>query len=99
MGDLLNFPAAVLNVIRKLFTKELSVKLLAESQIQFFAYDNNAFIFRSDLKYTENVTLEFAENVKSVTDLRFGRELKLNDRRQITLPLMPMSNLMIKAEV
>ena len=99
MGDLLNYPAAVLNVMRKLFTKELPVKLLAESQIQFFAYDNNTFIFRSDLKYTENMTLEFAENVKSVTDLRFGRELKLNDQRQITLPLMPMSNLMIKVEV
>ena len=97
-GDLLNLPAAVLNVIRGLFTKELPVKLLAESQIQFFAYDNNTFILRSDLEYTESVTLEFAENVKNVKELRSGREFKINDQRQLTIPLMPMMNMLFQVE-
>ena len=99
MGDLLNYPATVLNVIRGLFTRELPIKLLAESQIQLFAYDNNTFILRSDLPYTETVTLEFAENVKSVKELKSGREFKINYKRQISLPLMPMMNTLLKVEI
>ena len=75
------------------------IKLLAESQIQFFAYDNNTFILRSDLEYTESVTLEFAENVKNVKELKSGREFKMNDKRQISLPLMSMMNMLFKVEV
>ena len=99
MGDLLNYPATVLNVIRGLFTRELPIKLLAESQIQLFAYDNNTYILRSDLPYTETVTLEFAENVKSVKELKSGREFKINDKRQISMPLMPMMNTLLKVEI
>jgi hypothetical protein len=82
-----------------LFTRELPIKLFAESQIQLFAYDNNTYILRSDLPYTETVTLEFAENVKSVKELKSGREFKINDKRQISLPLMPMMNTLLKVEI
>ena len=98
-GDLYNYPAVVLNVIRGLFTKELPVKLLAESQIQLFAYDNNAFILRSDLPYSESVTLEFAEGVKKVTELKSGRELKMNSDRKISMPLMSCSNFGFRVEM
>ena len=98
-GDLYNYPAVVLNVIRGLFTKELPVKLLAESQIQLFAYDNNAFILRSDLPYSESVTLEFAEGVKKVTELKSGRELKMNSDRKISIPLMSCSNFGFRVEM
>ncbi|MBR6476172.1 MAG: hypothetical protein IKS98_12110, partial [Lachnospiraceae bacterium] len=98
-GDLYNYPAVVLNVIRGLFTKELPVKLLAESQIQLFAYDNNAYILRSDLPYNESVTLEFAEGVKKVTELKSGRELKMNSDRKISMPLMSCSNFGFRVEM
>ena len=98
-GDLYNYPAVVLNVIRGLFTKRLPVKLLAESQIQLFAYDNNTFILRSDLPYSESVTLEFTEGVKKVTELKSGRELKMDSNRKISMPLMSCSNFAFRVEM
>ncbi|MCR5204312.1 MAG: hypothetical protein K6E47_04600 [Lachnospiraceae bacterium] len=98
MGDLLNFPAAVLNVIRGLFMKDLPVKLMGESQIQFFAYDNDTFILRSDLPYNEGVTLQVKEGIKSVKELMSGREFKIDDHGQVSLQLMPMMNMLLKIE-
>ena len=97
-GDLYNYPDDVLNVIRGLFTRELPVKLLAGSQVQFFAYDNNTFILRSDLPYTETVTLEFADTVTKVSELKTGREFMLDSKRRISFPLMSCMNMLIKAE-
>jgi len=89
MGDLYNYPAEVLNVIRGLFTRELPFKLLSESQIQLFTYDNNTFILRSDLPYSEDVTIEFDPAVKRVYELRSGRELKPDSANRLKLQLMP----------
>ncbi|MCR5331296.1 MAG: hypothetical protein K6E62_08925 [Lachnospiraceae bacterium] len=95
-GDLYNYPADVLNVIRGLFTNELPLKLLGGSGIMLFAYDNDTYILRSDLPYSDSVTLEFAPDVKSVTEARRGFELKMDDHRQIRMPLMPGMNAIIK---
>lgn len=95
-GDLYNYPADVLNVIRGLFTNELPLKLLGGSGIMLFAYDNDTYILRSDLPYSESVTLELAPDVKSVTEARRGFELKMDDHRQIRIPLMPGMNSVIK---
>ena len=98
MGDLYNYPAEVLNVIRGLFTKELPLKMNAPAQIQLFAYDNDTFILRSDLPYTERVTLEFAEDVKAVKELRSGREMPLDGKKRMEIPLMPSMNMLLKTE-
>ncbi|MCR5685799.1 MAG: hypothetical protein K6G81_10345 [Lachnospiraceae bacterium] len=96
MGDLYNYPAEVLNVIRDLFTHELPFKLLGGAGIMLFAYDNDTYILRSDLPYSESVTLEFSPEVKSVNEGRRGFELKLNDQKQLKMPLMPGMNMIIK---
>ena len=98
-GDIYNYPDVVLNVIRGLFTADMNLKLLANSQIQFFAYDNNTYILRSDLPYSETVTLEFADTVTKVTELKSGRELKPDSRRRVILPLMPQTNMLFKVEL
>ncbi|MBO4415921.1 MAG: hypothetical protein J5824_08085 [Lachnospiraceae bacterium] len=96
MGDLYNYPADVLNVIRGLFTNELPFKLLGGAGIMLFAYDNGTYILRSDLLYSEAVTLQFSPEVKSVVEARRGFEFKLNDQRQIRIPLMPGMNTVFK---
>ncbi|MBP5332197.1 MAG: hypothetical protein J6Y89_10145 [Lachnospiraceae bacterium] len=98
MGDLYNYPADVLNVIRGLFTNELPVKLLSGSGVAFFAYDNGTYILRSDLPYSEGITLEFAPEIKAVKDARSGRELKMNEAHQIRFPLMPGINTVLITE-
>ena len=67
--------------------------------MQLFAYDNDAFILRSDLPYNESVTLEFAEGVKKVTELKSGRELKMDSNRKISMPLMSCSNFGFRVEM
>ena len=96
MGDLYNYPSNVLNVIRGLFTNELPFKMYGGAGIMLFAYDNNTYILRSDLPYSEAVTLEFSAEVKSVTEARRGFELKMNDQRQLKMPLMPGMNLVFR---
>ncbi|MCR5322587.1 MAG: hypothetical protein K6E85_04900 [Lachnospiraceae bacterium] len=95
-GDLYNYPADVLNVIRGLFANELPFKLRGGAGIMLFAYDNGTYILRSDLPYSESVTLEFKPEVKTVTEARRGFELKMNDQRQVRIPLMPGMNTSIK---
>ncbi len=96
MGDLYNYPAEVLNVIRGLFTRELPFKLLGGAGIMLFAYDNDTYILRSDLPYSESVTLEFSREVKAVTEARRGFELKMNDQKQVKIPLMPGMNMVFR---
>lgn len=58
-GDLYSYPREVLNLIRELFKKECSFALDAPSKIQIFEYENDVAIVRSDLEYTERVTVTY----------------------------------------
>ena len=91
MGDFYHYPVQVLAVIRKMFMKEMPVCLDASSNVQMFLYDNRKVILRSDLPYYESVTLEFAEDVKTVKDIVKGREYPVVNGK-LTIQLTPCLN-------
>ena len=95
MGDMYHYPAQVLNVIRKLFTKEMPVSLEAPSKVQLFVYDNNKIIVRSDLDYAESITLELAEGISEVKDMISGIVFPAVNHR-VTLQMQPAVNYVLE---
>lgn len=95
MGDLYHYPAEVLNVIRRTICSKMPVVLEGPAGIQMFVYDNNRIILRSDLDYTCVVTLRLADNIRTVRELRSGREFPATDHA-ITLPLRSAVNVILE---
>ncbi|MDE7249283.1 MAG: hypothetical protein K2N82_05220, partial [Lachnospiraceae bacterium] len=91
MGDLYNYPAEVLNVIRGLFSKEMPVAIQGPAQVQLFVYDNDKVIVRSDLPYAERVTLKVVDGAKAVRDMVKGIEFPVVEGK-VTLEMMPGYN-------
>ena len=94
-GDLYNFPKEVLDVIRGLFLKELPFRLSASGQLQLFAYDNGAYILRSDLPFNEEVVLELKDKECKISELKSGREFKPDSNGRLPLMLMPYNNILL----
>lgn len=95
MGDLYTYPAPVLNEMRKLFSKNIPVRIEGPSGVMLFMYDNNTFIVRSDLPYDETFTLIFEEGIEKVTNLTMHREFPVQNQ-QLQLRLSPSSNFVFK---
>ena len=95
MGDLYHYPTEVLNVIRALFSKEMPVTIQGPAQVQLFAYDNDKVIVRSDLPYSESISLKVADGVKAAKDLVKGMELPVVDGK-VTLEMMPGYNYVLE---
>ena len=81
MGDLYHYPPQVLRVIRNMLSKELPVTLEGPSGILLLVYDNHTFILRSDLPYTESVTIHFKDDVKTVRELRHGVKISVTNKK------------------
>ncbi len=73
MGDLYNYPKEVLNVIREQFYLTSPVQLIGPSKVQLFLYDNDTIIVRSDLEYTEVVSIRLPDSKTSATDIVTGK--------------------------
>ena len=95
MGDLYHYPEKVLNVIRNLFSVEMSASLEAPSRVQLFAYDNEKIIVRSDLDYYESVTLHLADCFTVVRDMIRGVEIPVKDHR-VTAQITPGVNYVLE---
>ncbi|MGN1180453.1 MAG: hypothetical protein ACI4SD_04495 [Suilimivivens sp.] len=95
MGDLYHYPVQVLNVIRKLLSKELPAVLEGPGKVQLFVYDNDKVILRSDLDYYESVTLRLDDRFKTVRDMVKGVEIPVKDH-QVTAQLSPGVNYVLE---
>lgn len=95
MGDLYHYPVQVLNVIRRLLMREMPVSVDGPAKVQLFVYDNDTVIARSDLPYTEQVTLKLAAGIKGVKELVKGFSLPVADG-ELHLPMAPGINYVLK---
>lgn len=95
MGDVYDYPVQVWKVIRGLFSKEMPVMLDGPSGVQLFIYDNNKFIVRSDLPFTENVTFLFKENITKIRELTRNYTMPVNNG-SLTVPLAAGVNYVIE---
>ncbi|MBN1959412.1 MAG: permease [Deltaproteobacteria bacterium] len=93
-GDLYHIPTAVLNEIRRIFAKNLSVRLKGPNNIALFLYDNNTVIVESFLKYNCDIQLVIDHKDAVATDLISCSTLTGNTIEQhteINLKLAPAS--------
>ena len=74
-GDLYNYPRAVLNAIRRVFSAELKVRLDAAAKVGLFAYDNDCFVLHSFLPYYDEVRLTVPGQGMVLEDLLKHRPL------------------------
>lgn len=95
MGDLYHYPVRILNVIRGLFENSMDISVSAPAKVQLFVYDNDVAIIRSDLEYSENVTLNLPQNVVGAKDMVSGRMYKAVASR-ITINMAPGVNYVLK---
>ncbi|MCF0178047.1 MAG: hypothetical protein HUJ90_05425, partial [Bacteroidales bacterium] len=76
MGDLYEYPTAVLNAIRNVACAEMPVRLDAPSKVAIMHYDNDTFIVESFLD--EPVTISVVANkegIASIVNLETGEEV------------------------
>lgn len=95
MGDLYHYPAQVLGVIRELFSGNMPAVVEGPALVQLFVYDNDKVIVRSDMLYTESVTLRLREGYSSVKNLITGCEMAAVDHK-ITLQMTPSVNYVLE---
>ncbi|MDO5154857.1 MAG: hypothetical protein Q4D51_02730 [Eubacteriales bacterium] len=95
MGDLYCYPTQVLDAIRGLFDKKISVRLDAPAGIMLFLYDNDCLVVRSDLSYFESCVIEVGKDCKSVHNLSTGKEIPVENGK-VMLQLMPGVNVVLK---
>ena len=94
-GDLYHYPAQVLGVIRELFSGNMPAVVEGPALVQLFVYDNDKVIVRSDMLYTESVTLRLREGYSSVKNLITGCEMAAVDHK-ITLQMTPSVNYVLE---
>lgn len=95
MGDLYHYPVQVLNVIRRLLMREMPVTIDGPAKVQLFVYDNDTVIVRSDLPYTEQVTLRLADGIKGVRELVKGFSFPVSDGK-LHLSMAPGVNYVLE---
>jgi hypothetical protein len=73
-GELYQYPAPALNLIRSLIMADLPVRLEAPSQIGIFLYANDTVIVESFLPYNVTVTIVIKKSEVKLLDLLSGQE-------------------------
>jgi hypothetical protein len=68
-SDLYQYPAAVLNQIRKIVTQDFNIRIEGPSQVCLFNYDNGTFIVESFLPEPVTIKIAAKEPVASLKDL------------------------------
>lgn len=69
MGNLYDLPEGVLNVFRRVMSRDLPVRIEAPSKVGLFLYDNGTFIVESFNDEPVTVHVVTGEAVKQLTDL------------------------------
>lgn len=95
MGDLYHYPAQVLNVIRRVLMQEMPVSVDGPAMVQVFAYDNDMAIVRSDLPYTEQITLKMEGGISAVKEIVKNVEYPVQDGK-LCLPIVPGVNYVLQ---
>lgn len=105
-GDLYHYPQEVWSLIRGFAsaTKKCDIdaglnglKLSdAPTMVSMYAYDNDTFIVRSDLGYTEHIVISVPDGITEYTELITNKKFNVVDG-QLVLMAAPMINYVFKA--
>lgn len=101
LGNLYQYPAAILNTFRTVLCKNSLVSLEGTSQIALFPYDNNTFILRSFLPFSEQANIIIKKENAVLLDLESQRTLNgINNQEEtiFTLNLAPGVNHVLKIQ-
>ena len=71
-SDLYSFPVAVLNQIRNVLLKDLSVRVESPGDVSLFLYDNNTFIVESFLPESVDVRVSLDPRYAKIRELTTG---------------------------
>jgi hypothetical protein len=74
-GDLYNFPAEVLNRIRRVMSQDLKVRVEGPAQVSLFLYDNGTFIVESFLPENVNIKIVTDRQISKINNLLSGEEI------------------------
>jgi hypothetical protein len=75
-GDLYNFPAPVLDQIRRTLMQTSEIRLEGPANLGLFLYDNRTFIVESFLRYNSDVKIIMNSQDAKLIDLISGDEIK-----------------------
>jgi len=81
-SDLSNYPEPALNLIRRVITSALPVRLEAPGKVSLFVYDNGSFIVHNFRDEPVNVTVVLRAGVASLVDLQKGDKLAASERKE-----------------
>lgn len=95
MGDLYNYPSQVLGVIRGLCSGKIPVVVEGPAGVQLFVYDNDKVIVRSDMPYSESVSLKLKDGYSAVKNLITGEKIAVVDNG-IRLQMTPSVNYVLE---
>ncbi len=93
-GDIYNYPAAVLDEIRRILSKDIKVTMEGPGQVGLFVYDNDTFIVESFLPYHTDVKISVKSKNAELVDLVTGKKvegLAAGDKTEFQLKLGPAS--------
>ena len=79
-SDLSNYPAPVLNAIRRVVTDSLPVKLEGPGKVSLFVYDNGTFIVHNFHDEPVDVGVTLKAGTMGLTDLKTGEKLPVTER-------------------
>lgn len=78
-SDLYNFPAPVLDLIRRTLMQTMEIRLEGPANLGLFIYDNHTFIVESFLRYNSDVKVILNKKGAKLTDLISGAGIKGRD--------------------
>jgi hypothetical protein len=81
-SDLSNYPEPALNVIRRVITAPLPVKLEAPGKVSLFVYDNDAFIVHNFRDEPVNAAIAMRVGVTGIIDLNSGDKVAATERKE-----------------
>ncbi|MCD7977633.1 MAG: hypothetical protein LUG51_10935 [Tannerellaceae bacterium] len=82
-GNLYDLPADVLNMIRRVASRDLDLRLDAPAKVSLFLYDNDTFIVESFLDQPVTIQLYANENIDQITDIL--TDAKIEKRTDVQL--------------
>ena len=100
MGNLYDYPASALNVIRRILSQDLDVRLEGPSKVALMVYDNGTFIVESFLDEPVTVQVVVTDGkVSSLTDIVTEKSyLPTDGKSSYRVTLMPHSYKVFKKE-
>jgi hypothetical protein len=81
-SDLSNYPEPALNLIRRVVTSALPVRLEAPGKVSLFVYDNGAFIVHNFRDEPVNASVVMRAGVTGLVDLQTGDKVAASERKE-----------------